>query len=523
VASTTIDAAEDDGGDAGMTIALEATGLVKEFPGVRALGGVNLTLQQGAIHALLGENGAGKSTLVKILTGVYRADQGELRLNGAVSNFQSPLQAAHAGIGVVHQERNVVPAFTVAENITLQDPPRRKGIIDRDQQRSIAAKALATLGVDIDLNARVGDLSVAQVQLVEIGKALSYRTSVLLLDEPTASLTGSEAEKLFEVLHRLREQGTAIVFVSHKLEEVFAVCDTVTVLRDGASVLESAPLGTYSTRQIVDLMVGRQLAERPVRHRAVDRSGTPALRLDNVSTALGHRGVNFEVYAGEVHGLYGLVGAGRSELARCLLGLNVVTGGQVVLDGTPRSIRNMGEALHRYRIGYVTEDRKEEGLFLELPVRHNIAVTVWRRIVRGIRGVSRRAEDDVASTYVQSLGIRVASTAQLAGTLSGGNQQKVSLSKWLAADTRLLMIDEPTVGVDVRTKADFHELILDLADRGVAIVLISSDLPEMVALADRVSVMSDYRIVGTIDNKKDYPIMSRQIMDAIHETVHAVA
>ena len=504
-----------------MTVLLEATGLVKEFPGVRALGGVDLRLRGGTVHALLGENGAGKSTLVKILTGVHRADGGTLRLDGDELRLRSPLEAAHAGIGVVHQERNVIPAFTVAENITLQDPPRRRGVVDRARQRAAAAAALATLGVDIDLDARVGALSVAQVQLVEIAKALALRTRVLLLDEPTASLTGSEAERLFAVLRRLRDQGTAIVFVSHKLEEVFALCDTVTVLRDGVSVLAAAPLAEHTTGQIVDLMVGRQLAEREVRHRAVDRTGTPALRLTGVSTALGHRGVGLTVHRGEIHGLYGLVGAGRSELARCLLGLHPVTGGTVEIDGTAVRIRDMGDALHTHHIGYVTEDRKDEGLFLDLPVRHNVAVTVWRRLARGLRGISHRAEDEVASRYVRRLGIRTASTGQLVGTLSGGNQQKVSLAKWLAADTRLLIIDEPTVGVDVRTKADFHELILDLADRGVAIVLISSDLPEMIALADRVSVMSDLRLTGTFDNGKDYPAMSRRIMDAIHETTPA--
>lgn len=506
-----------------MSVALKASGLVKDFPGVRALDAVNLTLRRGTIHALLGENGAGKSTLVKIITGVHQADSGELWIAGAACQFRSPLEAAHAGIGVVHQERNVVPAFTVLENITLQDPPRRLGIIDRVRQRSMATEALATLGVDIDLDARVGDLSVAQVQLVEIAKALAFSTQVLLLDEPTASLTGSEAEKLFEVLYTLRDQGTAIVFVSHKLEEVFAVCDTVTVLRDGVSVLESAVLHEYSLRQIVDLMVGRELAEQPVRHRTVDRSVTPALRMEQVYTLLGHRGVDLEVYPGEIHGLYGLVGAGRSELARCLLGLHPVTGGQIALNGIPVRIRSMEEALHRHRIGYVTEDRKEEGLFFEMPVRHNIAVTVWHRLSRGLRGISQRAEDDITSRHVDQLDIKVASNQQLVGTLSGGNQQKVSLAKWLAADSQLLIMDEPTVGVDVRTKADFHELILDLADRGLAIVLISSDLPEMISLADRISVMREYRIVGTIENSKDYPEMSQQIMNAIHEVMPAVS
>jgi ribose transport system ATP-binding protein len=255
----------------------------------------------------------------------------------------------------------------------------------------------------------------------------------------------------------------------------------------------------------------------------VDRSTTPVLALESVSTALGHQGIDLEAYAGEIHGLYGLVGAGRSELVRCLLGLDPVTGGRVLLDGQARKIRNMGDALNRYRVGYVTENRKEEGLFLELPVRHNVSVTVWRRLARAIRGVSKRTENEVTSKYVRQLDIRATSNEQLAGTLSGGNQQKVSLAKWLAVDPRLLIIDEPTVGVDVRTKGDFHDLIFDLADRGVAIVLISSDLPEMVTLADRVSVMSNYRLVGTIDNSKDYPTMSRRIMDAIHETVHVRA
>lgn len=502
---------------------LRAEGLVKEFPGVRALGGVNLTLRAGSIHALLGENGAGKSTLVKILTGVYTADEGALTVFGEQQVFTSPLQASRAGIGVVHQERNVIPEFTVAENISLQDPPRRGGVIDRGRQRRIAQDALQALDVAIDPMAVVGELSVAQVQLVEIAKALAFRTRILLLDEPTASLTGSEAEKLFEVVRRLRDAGTAIVFVSHKLEEVYQICDTVTVLRDGVSVLEGAALSDYERKKVVDLMVGRELAERAARHRTVDMTATPALELRGVATELGHRDISLAVRPGEILGLYGLVGAGRSELLRSVLGLYPLTAGEVLVHGAPVHINSFRDALHRFRIGYVTEDRKEEGLFLDKSIRNNVSVTVWRRIARRFLGVTKRAEEGVAATYMDSLSIRASSADQLAGQLSGGNQQKVSLAKWLAAQTDILVIDEPTVGVDVRTKADFHELIMDLADSGIAIILISSDLPEMIAVADRVAVVSGYLVVGEMDNDKDYLRMSRQVMGAIHETVPAEA
>lgn len=502
---------------------LNAAGLIKDFPGVRALDGVNLVLRAGSVHALLGENGAGKSTLVKILTGVYTADAGTLTVFGEPRVFGSPLQASRAGIGVVHQERNVIPGFSVAENISLQDPPRRGGVIDRARQRAIAREALDALDVQIDPSAIVGELSVAQVQLVEVAKALAVRSRVLLLDEPTASLTGNEAEKLFEVVQRLRAAGTAIVFVSHKLEEVYQICDTVTVLRDGVSVLESAPLADYERKKVVDLMVGRTLAERTARHRTIDMARVPSLELRHVATALGHEDVSLTVHPGEIVGLYGLVGAGRSELMRSVIGLHPLTGGEILLHGKVETISSFRDALHRFRIGYVTEDRKGEGLFLEKPIRNNIAVTVWRRIARRVRGIRKADETRIAIRYMESLSVRASSPDQLAGQLSGGNQQKVSLAKWLAAETDILVIDEPTVGVDVRTKADFHELIMDLADRGIAIVLISSDLPEMIAVADRVAVMSDYRIVGELANDKDYSRMSREVMGAIHETVPAAS
>ena len=487
----------------------------KEFPGVLALNEVNLTLTGGTVHALLGENGAGKSTLIKIITGVYVADTGSMKVNGEEKSFNNPVESTEAGIAVVHQERNLIPEFSVEENITLHNPPLRFGVIDRAERTRLAKQALQTLGFEIDLNERVKNLSVAQMQLVEIAKALVTNAKIILLDEPTASITGSETTKLFDVVRKLKAQGTAVLFVSHKLEEVYEICDTVTVLRDGVSVLESKPLSDFKQGEIVDLMVGRHLAERKNVIRKIDRTKTPVIELKNLSTALGHKNINLSLYPGEVLGMYGLVGAGRSELARSILGLHAVTAGEIVLNGNQIKIKNFRDALHKFRIGYVTENRKEEGLFLDFPVRKNISVTILSKILQKLSIINPKKEDDVASKYVDRLGIKVVDNNQLALTLSGGNQQKVSVSKWLAAETKILVIDEPTVGVDVRTKASFHELITQLADEGLSIILISSDLAEMVAIADRILVMRRYELVGDLDNSKDYQNMSRSIMNSI--------
>ena len=353
------------------------------------------------------------------------------------------------------------------------------------------------------------------MQLVEIAKALVTNAKIILLDEPTASITGSETSKLFDVIKRLKSQGTAVLFVSHKLEEVYEICDTVTVLRDGVSVLESMPLADYKQGEIVDLMVGRHLAERKAETRRIDRNATPVIELKNLQTSLGHRNISLSLYPGEVLGMYGLVGAGRSELARSILGLHAITGGEILVNGSVVKIRNFTEALHKYRIGYVTENRKEEGLFLDFPVRKNISVTILAKILQRLSVINPKKEDDIATKYVDRLGIKVVDNNQLALTLSGGNQQKVSVSKWLAAETKILIIDEPTVGVDVRTKASFHELITELANEGLSIILISSDLAEMVAVADRILVMRRYEFVGDLDNSKDYQSMSRSIMNSI--------
>lgn len=497
--------------------------ITKNFPGVRALDEATLRLEPGAIHALLGENGAGKSTLIKVVTGVYRPDGGRLLRSdgqGGLTELSlgGPLDALRAGIGVVHQERNLVPAFSVAENIALQAVPRRRGFVDRDAIRELARSCLERLDVRLDLDRPVSGLSIAQQQLVEIAKALAVDSSVLLLDEPTASLTGDEADRLYAVVRSLRDQGHSVVLVSHKLEEVFAVADTVTVLRDGRSVAEAEPLADHTPDDVVTMMVGRAHADLHLATRAVDASTVPALELDGVSTGDGHEHIDLRVHRGEIVGLYGLVGAGRSELARAVLGLGNLTGGTVRIHGEPATIRSVGQALRRYRVGYVTENRKDEGVFLDQTIARNVAVTVWQRMARMgfVRGKDERT---LVERYRDQLGIRISGPTQIAGQLSGGNQQKLSLAKWLAADCDILIIDEPTVGIDVRAKAAFHELIVGLADSGIAILLISSDLPEMIALADRIAVMSDYRIVGELTNDHRYEAASQKVIRMIHAEI----
>ncbi|MFC0624830.1 sugar ABC transporter ATP-binding protein [Kribbella deserti] len=494
----------------------EAARVEKVFPGVRALDRATLTLEPGSVHALLGENGAGKSTLIKIVTGLYQPDGGRLLLDGQEVHFGSPHESAAAGIGVVHQERNLIPGFSVGENILLQNLPTSRGLVDRGRIRAEASRWLAELDLDLDPDQPVTELSVAQAQLVEIAKALSVQSRVLLLDEPTASITPNEAERLFRVVAKLKDAGCAVLFVSHKLEEVFAICDTVTVLRDGASVLESGRLADLTRDQVVDLMVGRVHEALALPPRTVDQTAAPLLELEQVGTATGHRGVDLTVRPGEIVGLYGLVGAGRSELAKALLGLDRITAGEVRVRGKAVRIKNVRDALRTHKIGYVTENRKEEGVFLEQSVSRNIAVTIWDRLSKAFGYVPAKSEAAMVAQYVEKLGIRVASPLQLAGTLSGGNQQKVSLAKWLAAQTEILIIDEPTVGIDVRTKDAFHTLIWDLAANGLAILLITSDLPEMITLADRVVVMRDHQVRGEVANDHDYDTMSQQVIRLIH-------
>jgi ribose transport system ATP-binding protein len=488
--------------------------VTKTFPGVTALENVALTLSAGSIHALLGENGAGKSTLIKIMTGVYRPDSGEMTLNGAPYAPHGTHDAIAKGIAVVHQERNLIPRFSIAENIFLEkltEHPFRP--IDYPALYRDARRWLDLLEIDEDPALPVNRLSVAKTQLVEIAKALSLNSSILLLDEPTASLTPHETDTLFDMLRRLRDEGVSLVFVSHKLEEVQEICDRVTVLRDGRNASQSGPIEGLGRQDIVRLMIGR--SEQIHDWSVEDRSGNPpVLELEGVATGLGHEGIDLSVHKGEIVGLYGLVGAGRSELAKCILGKYPVTGGTVRVEGKTASIRNVADAVGRYRIGYVSEDRKGEGLILIHSVLDNVGMPIWKRFATAgfLSGATVRKHTE---PFVRKLEIRTPSLEQHVGNLSGGNQQKVSVAKWLAAQVHLLMIDEPSVGIDIKTKAYLHQLIRELSNGGTAILLISSDMPEMISLADRIVVMNDYRVKGSMTNTRDYREMSERIMDFI--------
>jgi len=499
------------------TSALHVENATKNFPGVKALDSVSLDLQAGDIHALLGENGAGKSTLIKIITGVYRPEEGEVRLAGKQVNFASPQQALAAGIGTVHQERNLIPHYSIAENIMLDRLPTKFGLIDRNYMRQQAKHWLGVLDLHIDPDLPVRRLSVAQMQLVEIARALSMQSRILLLDEPTASITGNEIAILFNLLRRLKGDGVAILFVSHKLEEVFELCDKVTILRDGLNVCEGVLIKELDKQKIVTHMIGRDEDVSDIGQRK-DKFGSTKLELKDISTAQGHQSISLQVKEGEVLGLYGLVGAGRSELAKAIMGAERITSGEIRIDGKPARIKSVQDALQNWRIGYVSENRKEEGLILPHSVAKNTGITIWHRLGKVLSLFTDAMERSQIKSFVEKLNVITPSLEQSVGNLSGGNQQKVSVAKWLAAEVTILIIDEPTVGIDIRTKGYLHRLIWNLAEQGVAVLLISSDMPEMVLLADRVVVMKDMQIVGDLPNSRQYEGMSSQIMNCIHES-----
>jgi ribose transport system ATP-binding protein len=419
-----------------METVFEAKGIEKSFPGVKALRGVSLTLAPHSIHALLGENGAGKSTLIKVITGVHRPDAGTLTLGGEEVAFTSPRDAIAHRIGVVHQERNLIPRFSVAENIHLEQLGARVlKPVDYAELNRQAKRWLEALELDIDPRTPVSKLSVAQMQLVEIAKALSLRSRVLLLDEPTASLTSSETDVLFAFLKKLRDNGASILFVSHKLEEVLEICDRVTVLRDGSNASPSRPMEGLTRHDLVTMMIGR--GEQVSGWKRRDPSSAPvALQLKDVSTALGHRGVDLTLRQGEIVGLYGLVGAGRTELAKCIMGQSAVTKGTVEVSGKPVKIGSVAEAVHEHGIGYVSEDRKQEGLVLMHSVLDNAGIAVWRKLSGAFGFLTDRKIRQAVSPFIAKLEVKTPSLFQTVGNLSGGNQQKISVAKWLAAGSK---------------------------------------------------------------------------------------
>ena len=496
---------------------LEISAANKSFPGVKALDKASFRLRKGSIHALLGENGAGKSTLIKIITGVHRQDSGTLFINGKEETLNNPNDATKFGISVVHQERNLIRRFSVGENLMLNNLPKTVlGLIDYDEIAIQSKKWLEIMDLDIDPNTVVSELTVAKMQLCEIAKALSLKAKILLLDEPTSSLSPKEAENLFSLLRKIvRDEGVSIVFVSHKLEEVFNICDDVTVLRDGQNACTSENIKNLDRKKLVRLMIGRDEQIVTSTRKTVKIKDT-VLALNKVKTELGHENINLELARSEIMGLYGLVGAGRTELVKCLIGLEKIIEGDVIINGKKTAIDSPKSALEKFKIGYISEDRKKEGLILIHNVLDNTSITVWSQIKKAAGLVTDGMIANKVDPYIRKLEVKTPSNYQIISNLSGGNQQKISVAKWLAAGTDILIIDEPTVGIDIKTKAYLHELILNLADNGTSIILISSDMPEMISLADRIVVMKDFKVNGIVENDRDYDVVSSKIMEFIH-------
>jgi ribose transport system ATP-binding protein len=473
-------------------LALQMQHISKTFPGVVALDEVSFALRPGEVHILLGENGAGKSTLMKILSGAYQKSAGQILLNNQEVEIKNPRQAQDLGIGIIYQELNLVPQLSAAENIFLgREPIRLTGVIDRQAMEREARRLLHGLGLEIDVRRPVRELSVAAQQMVEVAKAISLNARILIMDEPTSALTEREISELFARIRQLKTTGVSIVYISHRMEELFAIGDRVTVLRDGKNV------GTYNISdvtkaELIRLMANRELINQFPKVR-VPR-GEEALRVEHLNRDGMLKDISFSLYRGEVLGIAGLLGSGRTELARAIFGADKIDSGQIYLQGKLQAIHSPQQAIN-FGLGFLTEDRKTQGLVLPLSVKDNVCLPSLDKFSRwGV--VNSREENRTATAYVNELRIKTPSIRQQAVNLSGGNQQKVVLGKWLCSEAEIFIFDEPTRGIDVGSKAEIYELINKLTANGVAVLIISSELPEILGMSDRILVMHQGRING---------------------------
>jgi rhamnose transport system ATP-binding protein len=496
---------------------IELVGITKQFGAVQALRGVDLNLYPGEVHALVGENGAGKSTLVKILAGIHRPDAGSIKIDGQAVELHNPAQARNIGIAVIHQEPTLFPDLNVAENVFMGRHPRdRFGRVDWKRMYQEVEHLLASLDVRLNVYTPVQGLSVADQQLVEIAKALSLDSRVLIMDEPTAALSAHEVQELFAIARQLRERGVAILFVSHRLEEIFDLADRVTVFRDGARVA-TAPIVELTTEEIIRQMVGRSLEALYPKSKV--EAGEEVLDVQHLTRKGTFEDISFQVRRGEILGFAGLVGAGRTEVARVIFGIDRADAGEIRIGGKPARIHSPKAAM-KYGIAYVPEDRHQHGLIMDFSITRNMTLPILRQAsVLGL--MNQRREREVAQDYSRQLQVRSAGIDQLVRALSGGNQQKVVLAKWLITHPSVLILDEPTRGIDVGSKAEVHRIISELAGKGLAIILISSDLPEVLAMADRVLVMHEGRITAEfahaeVDQEKVMFAATGQVTNGSH-------
>lgn len=494
----------------------------KVFSGVVALDGVDLTLERGEVHSLVGENGAGKSTLIKVMTGAYARDGGEIFLEGRPVNFRSPEDAQHAGVVAVYQEVNLLMFRTVAENIFLGREPRRFGFIDWARMNREAGELLHNLGLNINPRAELGTLNIALRQMVAIARGVSLGAKVLVLDEPTSSLTEKEVGILYDVIRRLKEQGTAIVYISHRFDELYAVCDKVTVLRDG-KLVGTRDLAGLERIDLVCMMLGKQREELEKKgatafgeHREAQADAVPLLQAENLTRGRRVRHVSFAARHGEILGMAGLLGSGRTDVARAIFGADRVENGKIMLDGKPLALHSPNDAIDA-GIAFLSEDRKAEGIVPEWSVRENLTLAALPSLTT-LGVVSRARQAEIVDQYMKRLGIKASSAEQKIRELSGGNQQKVLLARWLCKNPKFLILDEPTRGIDIGAKGEIQKLVNELASEGLGVLMISSELEELVEGSDRVVVMRDGELVAEIPREQ---ISQDAIINAMAETPDA--
>ncbi|ERH61745.1 MULTISPECIES: sugar ABC transporter ATP-binding protein [Pantoea] len=478
--------------------ALEAEGISKFFPGVKALDNVSLRIKPGSVHALMGENGAGKSTLMKCLIGMYRPDKGTIRIKGEPVQFQDTMDALRSGISMIHQELNLVPYMTVAENIWLGREPMKYGFVDHGKLNQQTQELLNKLNIRLKADRLVGELSIASQQMVEIAKAVSWNSDIVIMDEPTSALTETEVAHLFTIIRDLRAQGKAIIYISHKMDEIFAITDEISIFRDGTWVGSNST--TAFTRQsLITQMVGRELTQLfPKFNSAI---GEEVLTVRNLTCKDRFTDVSFSVRKGEILGVAGLVGAGRSEVMESLFGMESFDSGEVLIDGVPVKIDSPSTAIEK-GMAFLTEDRKKSGLFLVLSVLENMSIVNMPDYIGKSGFVSHMKMAQDCMEQIRKLNIKTPTMDQIINNLSGGNQQKVLIARWLLAQPKILILDEPTRGIDVGAKAEIYRLISELANRGVAIIMVSSELPEILGMSDRVMVMHGGRITGILDKEE---------------------
>ncbi|WP_410772154.1 sugar ABC transporter ATP-binding protein [Fontibacillus sp. BL9] len=477
---------------------IQMKGIHKAFGSNQVLSGVDFDLGAGEVHALMGENGAGKSTLMNILTGLHARDEGTVLIDGKETYFANPKEAERQGIAFIHQELNVWPDMTVLENLFIgREMSSRWGLLKAKEMKALANEQFKKLSVDIPLNVEAGQCSVGQQQMIEIAKALLTDTKVIIMDEPTSALTEREIQKLFEVIASLKKEGVSIVYISHRMEEIFAICDRITVMRDGRTV-DTKDIPETNFDEVVKKMVGRELTERyPARD---PRPGEVVLEVKHASRKGWFRDANFQVRSGEIVGFSGLMGSGRTEMMRALFGLDPLDSGEITVFGKKAVIRRPADAV-KLGIGFITEDRKDEGLVLDFSVRDNMVLPSLSSFTsKGL--ISSKAEHAFVDALIKRLQIKTHSSETAAGNLSGGNQQKVVIAKWVGIGPKLLILDEPTRGVDVGAKREIYQLMNELTDHGVAIIMVSSELPEVLGMSDRIVVVHEGVITGELSKEE---------------------